>query len=203
MALKLNQIQIALIGAAAQRDDRFFAAPEGRWSAAARRAVSQLLAAGLARELPARGEAPIWRRDNDSQSAFALKLTAAGVKAVAASAVALKLAAKRDLQGEVEVAARRDERPAESNPKAITKPQTPAAIAAPRAGSKIDSVVKLLGRPEGATLAVLVEATGWLPHTTYAALTGLRKRGYVLVRSRDDGAGSSVYRLAPPTREEA
>ena len=203
MALKLNQIQIALIGAAAQREDRLFSAPEGRWSAAARRAASQLLAARLARELPARGGAPIWRRDKDSQSAFALKLTAAGVKAVAAGADASELAAKRNSQREVEVASPKDERPAKSNIKSITKAQTPTAIAAPRAGSKIDNVVKLLGRPEGATLAVLVEATGWLPHTTSAALTGLRKRGYVLERSREDGAESSVYRLAPPRREEA
>ena len=33
-------------------------------------------------------------------------------------------------------------------------------------------------RKTGATLDDLVEATGWLPHTTRAALTGLRKKGY-------------------------
>ena len=30
------------------------------------------------------------------------------------------------------------------------------------------------------TLAELIAATGWLPHTTRAALTGLRKRGYAV-----------------------
>ncbi len=43
----------------------------------------------------------------------------------------------------------------------------------------------------------LVKATGWLPHTTYAGLTGLRKRGYALERSRNDKVGLSVYRLTP------
>ena len=43
--------------------------------------------------------------------------------------------------------------------------------------SKISMVADLLRRKGGATLAELVAATGWLPHTTRAALTGLRKKG--------------------------
>ena len=61
----------------------------------------------------------------------------------------------------------------------------------------------MLSRPEGATLEAIIKATGWLPHTTYAALTGLRKRGYILERSRNDKVGPSVYRLAPPTETGA
>jgi hypothetical protein len=33
-------------------------------------------------------------------------------------------------------------------------------------------------------LGELVEATGWLPHTTRAALTGLRKKGLTLDRAK-------------------
>ncbi|MBV9633580.1 MAG: DUF3489 domain-containing protein [Methylobacteriaceae bacterium] len=42
----------------------------------------------------------------------------------------------------------------------------------------------------------MIAATGWLPHTTRAALTSLRRRGYTIVRDRtpDVGAGS-VYRI--------
>ncbi len=58
---------------------------------------------------------------------------------------------------------------------------------APRT-SKIAGVLELLGRDEGATLAELMTATGWLPHTTRAALTGLRKKGHVLARSKRDAA---------------
>ena len=43
----------------------------------------------------------------------------------------------------------------------------------------------------------MTEATGWLPHTTRAALTGLRKRGYAVVRERT-GGGDSIYRVAGP-----
>ena len=49
--------------------------------------------------------------------------------------------------------------------------------------SKIAQVLELLRRDEGATLADLVEATGWKPHTTRAALTGLRKTAAPVKRS--------------------
>lgn len=48
--------------------------------------------------------------------------------------------------------------------------------------TKAASVQKLLSRPKGATLAEIMDATGWLPHSTRAFMTGLRKRGYDLVR---------------------
>ena len=61
----------------------------------------------------------------------------------------------------------------------------------------------MLSRPEGASLEALAKVAGWLPHTTSAALTGLRKRGYILERSRDEDAGPSIYRLTPPSEAEA
>ena len=42
--------------------------------------------------------------------------------------------------------------------------------------------------------SALVEATGWLPHTTRAAITGLRKRGFSIERTRDEKLGS-LYRI--------
>ena len=50
--------------------------------------------------------------------------------------------------------------------------------------NKSDLVLGLLQRPEGATIAELVAATGWLPHTTRAALTGLRKKGYAVTSEK-------------------
>jgi hypothetical protein len=203
MAIKLDETQLALLGAAARRDDHFLAFPKGRGMTAARRAASQLLAAGLARELRAHGEAPVWRHAEDSQCAFALKLTAAGAKAIAAVANDGKGGSQRKPYDEVEAAPSKDERPARRSEKAISTETPPASFAAPRSGTKIDNVVKMLSRPEGATLAALVKATGWLPHTTYAALTGLRKRGYALERLRDEKAGPSIYRLTRPNQAEA
>ena len=49
--------------------------------------------------------------------------------------------------------------------------------------TKSAAVLTPLQRKDGATLPELIEATGWLPHTTRAALTGLRKTGHVLEKS--------------------
>lgn len=52
------------------------------------------------------------------------------------------------------------------------------------ASTKIDQVLTLLRREQGASLDELIAATGWLPHTTRAALTGLRKKGYVIGKEK-------------------
>ena len=53
--------------------------------------------------------------------------------------------------------------------------------------AEIDLVLGMLRRVEGATLDQMVEATGWLPHTTRAALTGLKKKGHVVASKKLDG----------------
>jgi hypothetical protein len=60
--------------------------------------------------------------------------------------------------------------------------------------SKIAQVISLLQRSGGATLTELVATTGWLPHTTRAALTGLRKKGYTLDKESRDG--DTAYSIA-------
>ena len=59
---------------------------------------------------------------------------------------------------------------------------TPAAAA--KAPNKTSMVLDLLRRPEGASIEELVAATGWLPHTTRAALTGLKKKGHALTSEK-------------------
>ena len=68
---------------------------------------------------------------------------------------------------------------------AITRARAKTLV--PRAGSKLARVIDLLQRRGGATIPTLIEATDWLPHTTRAALTGLRKRGYAIARERING----------------
>lgn len=67
-----------------------------------------------------------------------------------------------------------------------------AAVPAP-ALTKAAQVLALLGRSDGATLPELIAATNWLPHTTRAVLTGLRKKGHTLEKSKREGA--SCYRI--------
>jgi hypothetical protein len=45
----------------------------------------------------------------------------------------------------------------------------------------------LLVREAGASIEELTGSTGWQPHTTRAALTGLRKSGLTIEKDKVDG----------------
>jgi hypothetical protein len=76
--------------------------------------------------------------------------------------------------------------------RATTK--VPAVIVPASRITKTELIFNLLRRPEGATLVELVEATGWLAHTARAALTGLRKKGHDLQKTKRDE--TTCYRVA-------
>lgn len=70
------------------------------------------------------------------------------------------------------------------------------STSAPKRPSKQQLLADLLVRDSGATLDQMIAATGWLPHTTRAALTGLKKKGYAL--SSDKVEGVRTYRAVAP-----
>jgi hypothetical protein len=76
--------------------------------------------------------------------------------------------------------------------------ETPAAAESTpaKSPSKQQLVANLLLRDKGATLSDMIAATGWLPHTTRAALTGLKKKRYALSSDKVDGVRS--YRAVAP-----
>lgn len=63
------------------------------------------------------------------------------------------------------------------------------APSAPRPDTKAEKVLTMLRRPEGATSDQIAKAMTWLPHTTRAFLTGLRKKGHPITKEE------KVYRL--------
>ena len=64
------------------------------------------------------------------------------------------------------------------------------------ANTKLAKLITMLERPEGASVAEIGQRLGWLPHTVRAAVTGLRRAGRAVTRSKD-ADDRSVYRLAP------
>lgn len=52
--------------------------------------------------------------------------------------------------------------------------------------SNKEILVRLLKRDRGASISEIVKATGWQPHSTRAALTGLRKAGYTIDGEKTD-----------------
>lgn len=84
---------------------------------------------------------------------------------------------------------RMDREAGSDEPAGNTQPKpVPQQAAKPeRAPNKISAFVALLKAPGGASLAELVAATGWLPHTTRAGLTGLKKKGHSVHKTKVDG----------------
>ncbi|CAK0739352.1 putative DUF3489 domain-containing protein [Azospirillaceae bacterium] len=79
---------------------------------------------------------------------------------------------------------------------ALKKPQS-AMQQQPRAnGGKQAQVIEMLRRPEGATIAQMVAATGWQSHTCRGVLAGaLKKRLGLTIVSAKEASGQRIYRL--------
>ena len=71
--------------------------------------------------------------------------------------------------------------------------QLPEIIDVEKAPTKIATVLTLLAWHDGVPMAELMTATGWLPHTIRAAITGLRKKGHSIQRIKRDGM--TCYRI--------
>ena len=66
-----------------------------------------------------------------------------------------------------------------------------------RGQSKQALVVKMLQRPEGVTLAQLMDATGWQAHTLRGTFAGaLKKKLGLLISSHKPQQGERIYRVA-------
>jgi len=153
----------------------------------------------------------IWRNEDDGR-AVVLKITPSGL-----AAIGVEREADRD-----EVAAYRfnegtnsagepaagapsaaDTAPVEPAPKKRGRPRKAAPTArgtgSPRKtrdGSKQAQLIDMLRRKQGATIAQIVEATGWQPHTVRGAFAGALKKKLGLTVTSEKPAGKDrVYRL--------
>lgn len=159
---QLNDLQLILLSAAAARDDgSLLPVPNGLADQIQRvhQTIPHLMKQGLVTETPANGPDKVWREQGDER--IALVITDAGLAAINAG----------------------DGQNGCGTPVAAAS-NVPAPA---KLGTKASLVLELLGRTEGASLDELTSATGWLPHTTRAALTGLRKKGHALERQKVDG----------------
>lgn len=169
---RLNDLQLILLSNAAARENGSlvpfpdkFANEQTRVG----RAIAALIKRGLVEEAPVT-EPHLAFREED-QTLIGLFITHAGRAAI----------------GGENLTASVDGDPAEQTCEA-------EALAPARAPTKAALVLGLLNRSEGATLDDLVAATGWLPHTTRAHLTGLRKKGHTITRSKRGSA--TCYTIA-------
>ena len=217
-AVLLSTAQMSVLSAAAARPDGALVRPARLRGNAATALAGSLTTRALVREVASKLGVPVWRQEATTGKSMALVLTKIGRAAVADTLglVPVALVVKPPTVGSgsdgiaepavdatvqsggstVDVAALNPPAsPGPTLPQPLIHPVPPILHGdAPRPSTKLAAVVVLLSRDAGATIDELMAATGWLPHTTRAALTGLRKRGYGLCREPRDGAGSA-YRV--------
>ncbi len=161
---KLSDTQSVLLSTAAARPDRsILPVPETLQvkGAALQRTLKALLRRGLIAESSAgeRGESSKRvRAGNEDNHSDTLIITSAGLNAIGIE------------QG----------KESDRNPTAETAPVV-LAVAKPHAtrpGGKMGLMLDMVSYANGATIDELATQAGWLPHTTRAALTRLRQRGY-------------------------
>ena len=159
--------------------------PEGLVGAAAKMVVGKMIARGWLEEVEAnlrRGE-PIWRETGDGHGTTLIAteagLEAIGIEPLVASAVASVRKARPK-----QVAEQMTDR---------TDTEKPVAI---RAGTKQAQIIALLQRPEGASIAEIVEATSWQPHTARGMISGALKKklGLRITSAAEEGRGT-VHRI--------
>ena len=182
---RLTDTQLMVLSRAAQRDDRVATLPEGMTEKASQKLAATLVERELVREIRAKPGMPVWRRSEEGRS-HALILTKLG-------RTAIKVEDDRESEN-TELGAE-----ASGSTDKAASPQSERST--PRQGSKLSIVIDLLVRKKGACIEELASATGWLPHTTRAALTGLRRRGYAIERERSE-KGGSVYRIVTGTASD-
>lgn len=206
----LTDGQRVVLSRAAQRDDGAANLAESLKGIAATRVAKALITRKLMREVRAKPGMPVWRRDAEGRL-FSLVISNAGRKAIGGVDQAVESATGvRDQVSSSSSggsAGHRSEgitRRKTSIPPNFEQPHSPVAFATSgaRAGTKQALLIEMLSGSAGASIDALMGATGWLPHTTRAALTGLRHAGYSIERFKSDD-GVSVYRLlcVPSPRE--
>ncbi len=214
---KLSDTQSIILSAAAQRaDGNLLPLPGSLRGGAATKVVGALLTRGLIREQitdsPRKADAAmntIWRNlpEPDGRGVL-LFITASGADAIGIEPAAVPYAfnAGTNSAGEpaagaptgadvapVEAARKRRGRPSKAAP-------TAADTAAPRKtrdGTKQAQLIAMLRRKQGATIAQIVEATGWRSHTVRGAFAGALKRKLGLAVTSEKIGDERVYRLPP------
>ena len=213
------------LSCAAQRDDGALDIIKGFKGGAATRIGKALIGRKLVREMKAKPGLPVWRRDGDGRE-YGLVISVAGRKAIGvakgaaeptkfatnnkasaqSSTIESSVGRQNKAAGRRKAFAPATFAAAHADPTAsIPAASTQKAVADGQVGSgtKKAQLIEMLSRSAGVSIDALMSATGWLPHTTRAALTGLRHSGYLIERSNED-EGVSVYRVlrAPVSKEK-
>ena len=190
---KLTDTQLLVLSSASQRSSlNLLPMPNHLKGGAIPKVLHVLLTGGLVAEVEAVDGEPVWRRTDDGRETR-LILTSAGLAALGIEPVTPAAAAPQAGDG--------GESKALANVPAADASVAPTgAVNAPvrktREGTKQAALIAMLKAPAGATIAEIVEVTGWQAHTVRGALAGaLKKKLGLDVTSEKEGERGRVYRV--------
>jgi len=168
---KLSDTQMIILSRAAQNEDRIaLPLPDSLRGGAAAKVVGAMLAKGFLEEVDAdmRNGEPVWRETGDGHG-VTLVATDGGLAAIGI-----------------------ETNSAETKPTEDTAPKTRT----PREGTKQATLIAMLRGPDGATIAEIMDATGWQSHTVRGAMSGsLKKKLGLEVTSEKVEDRGRVYKL--------
>jgi hypothetical protein len=164
----------------------------GLSGAAAKMAVTKMIERGWLEEVEAnlrRGE-PLWRETGDGHGTTLIAteagLEAIGIEPIVANTVTGLRKAKQATE-------------AQAGPVASGAAEAPKPITI-RTGTKQAQIIALLQRPEGASIAEITAATGWMAHSARGLISGSLKKKLGLDVTVATAAGRGrIYHVSPPT----
>jgi hypothetical protein len=204
--MTLSDTQLLILSAASQRNDHAALLPANLKGSAAKKVIDRLLKQKLLQELRAKDDMPVWRRGHDNRP-YTLRITKGGLKAIEVEDVADAPHENATPSPDEVVAAnapaetKSSERPGRAKRSSSKKAAAPTAKATkassgrPNPDSKQDRVVALLQQPRGATLDVLVNATGWQKHSVRGFLAGTVRKKLKLPLISEKVDGIRTYRI--------